>query len=191
MIHDLDIVLAFVDLPVEHVDAAGVACSASRRTLPTRLRFANGCVANLTVTGQSGADAKDSCVQRGDEHIVLDYREQKGYYIASPVGANRNRPFSRNYSQPRRAPSSASLACARGARAGTDRAGGTAQGGTRELCPLREKKTGTGSHRGIGSAGDRARVGDHPPDSGTVRLACRAAKGFSRESCRPRPRRRC
>ena len=51
MIHDLDIVLAFVDSPVEHVDAAGVrVLSKSEDIANARLRFANGCVANLTVS---------------------------------------------------------------------------------------------------------------------------------------------
>ena len=51
MIHDLDIVLTFVGSPVEHVDAAGVrVLSASEDIANARLRFANGCVANLTVS---------------------------------------------------------------------------------------------------------------------------------------------
>ena len=51
MIHDLDIVLAFVRSPVEQVDAAGVRVrSDSEDIANARLRFANGCVANLTVS---------------------------------------------------------------------------------------------------------------------------------------------
>ena len=51
MIHDLDIVLAFVKSPVTSVDAVGIpVLSKSEDIANARLRFANGCVANLTVS---------------------------------------------------------------------------------------------------------------------------------------------
>src|SRR5260221_13119134 len=51
MIHDLDVVLAFVKSPVTSVDAVGIpVLSASEDIANARLRFANGCVANLTVS---------------------------------------------------------------------------------------------------------------------------------------------
>ena len=84
MIHDLDIVLAFVDSPVEHVDAAGVrVLSKSEDIANSRLRFANGCVANLTVSRVSPEQMRKIRVfSGGDEpsYVSLDYREQKGYY---------------------------------------------------------------------------------------------------------------
>jgi len=49
MIHDLDVVLAFVKSPVASVDAVGIpVLSESEDIANARLRFANGCVANLT-----------------------------------------------------------------------------------------------------------------------------------------------
>ncbi|HEY9510627.1 MAG TPA: Gfo/Idh/MocA family oxidoreductase, partial [Verrucomicrobiae bacterium] len=51
MIHDLDVVLAFVKSPVTSVDSVGIpVLSKSEDIANTRLRFANGCVANLTVS---------------------------------------------------------------------------------------------------------------------------------------------
>jgi predicted dehydrogenase len=51
MIHDLDVVLAFVKSPVIAVDAVGIpVLSQSEDIANARLRFANGCVANLTAS---------------------------------------------------------------------------------------------------------------------------------------------
>ena len=84
MIHDLDIVLAFVCSPVEHIDAAGVrVLSASEDIANARLRFANGCVANLTVSRVSPESLRKIRVfSGGDEpgYVSLDYRGQEGYH---------------------------------------------------------------------------------------------------------------
>jgi len=84
MIHDLDIVLAFVRSPVEQIDAAGVrVLSASEDIANARLRFANGCVANLTVSRVSPESLRKIRVfSSGDapSYVSLDYREQKGYH---------------------------------------------------------------------------------------------------------------
>ena len=51
MIHDLDVVLAFVKSPVTSVDAVGIpVLSKTEDIANARLRFANGCVANLTAS---------------------------------------------------------------------------------------------------------------------------------------------
>ena len=84
MIHDLDIVLAFVRSPVEQVDAAGVrVLSDSEDIANARLRFANGCVANLTVSRVSPESLRKIRVFSGGDvpsYVSLDYREQKGYH---------------------------------------------------------------------------------------------------------------
>ncbi len=84
MIHDLDIVLAFVRSPVEQIDAAGVrVLSASEDIANARLRFANGCVANLTVSRVSPESLRKIRVFSGGNppnYVSLDYREQKGYH---------------------------------------------------------------------------------------------------------------
>ena len=51
MIHDLDLVLALVDSPIEAVDAVGAAVSSPYEDIANaRVRFANGCVAAITAS---------------------------------------------------------------------------------------------------------------------------------------------
>jgi predicted dehydrogenase len=83
MIHDLDIVLAFVKSPVTSVDAVGIpVLSKSEDIANARLRFANGCVANLTVSRVSPERMRKIRVFSGGpmtSYISLDYRAQEGY----------------------------------------------------------------------------------------------------------------
>jgi len=84
MIHDLDILLSFVKSRVEHIDAAGVrVLSGSEDIANARLRFANDCVANLTVSRVSPERLRKIRVFSSGEapsYVSLDYREQKGYH---------------------------------------------------------------------------------------------------------------
>jgi predicted dehydrogenase len=51
MVHDLDIILHFVNSPLVDVDAAGTAVLSDKVDITNaRLRFANGCVANITAS---------------------------------------------------------------------------------------------------------------------------------------------
>ena len=51
MIHDLDLVLALVDSPIQSVDAVGAAVSSANEDIANaRVRFANGCVAAITAS---------------------------------------------------------------------------------------------------------------------------------------------
>jgi predicted dehydrogenase len=83
MIHDLDVVLAFVKSPITHVDAVGIpVLSKSEDIANARLRFANGCVANLTVSRISPERMRKIRVFSGGamtSYISLDYRAQEGY----------------------------------------------------------------------------------------------------------------
>jgi len=83
MIHDLDVVLAFVKSPVTSVDAIGIpVLSKSEDIANARLRFANGCVANLTVSRVSPERMRKIRVFSGGpmtSYISLDYRAQEGY----------------------------------------------------------------------------------------------------------------
>jgi len=83
MIHDLDVVLAFVDSPVINVDAVGIpVLSASEDIANVRLRFRNGCVANLTASRISPERMRKIRVFSGGDHpsyISLDYRAQEGF----------------------------------------------------------------------------------------------------------------
>ncbi|HEX3623812.1 MAG TPA: Gfo/Idh/MocA family oxidoreductase [Verrucomicrobiae bacterium] len=84
MIHDLDVVLAFVKSPVTSVDAVGIpVLSKSEDIANARLRFANGCVANLTVSRVSRKRMREIRVFSGGKstpsYISLDYRAQEGF----------------------------------------------------------------------------------------------------------------
>lgn len=83
MIHDLDVVLAFVKSPVASVDAVGIpVLSTSEDIANARLRFANGCVANLTVSRVSPERMRKIRVFSGgatSSYISLDYRAQEGF----------------------------------------------------------------------------------------------------------------
>ena len=83
MIHDLDVVLAFVKSPVTAVDAVGIpVLSRSEDIANARLRFANGCVANLNVSRVSFQPMRKIRVFSGPTnpcYISLDYRAQEGF----------------------------------------------------------------------------------------------------------------
>jgi predicted dehydrogenase len=84
MIHDLDVVLAFVKSPVTSVDAVGIpVLSRSEDIANARLRFANGCVANLTASRVSPERMRKIRVFSGGattpSYISLDYRAQEGF----------------------------------------------------------------------------------------------------------------
>jgi len=83
MIHDLDVVLAFVKSPVVALDAVGVpVLSRSEDIANARLRFANGCVANLTASRVSPERLRKIRVFSGGatpSYVSLDYRAQEGY----------------------------------------------------------------------------------------------------------------
>jgi predicted dehydrogenase len=83
LIHDLDIVLAFVNSPVISVDAVGIpVLSTTEDIANARLRFANGCVANMTASRVSPERMRKIRVFSGGpvpSYISLDYRAQEGY----------------------------------------------------------------------------------------------------------------
>src|SRR5512136_1586795 len=74
MIHDLDVVLAFVKSPVASVEAVGIpVLSRSEDIANARLRFANGCVANLTVSRVSPERMRKIRVFSGGPGAVPSY----------------------------------------------------------------------------------------------------------------------
>ena len=83
MIHDLDVVLAFVKSPVTSVDGVGIpVLSKTEDIANVRLRFANGCVANLTASRISPDRMRKIRVFSGPTnpcYISLDYRLQEGF----------------------------------------------------------------------------------------------------------------
>jgi len=83
MIHDLDVLLAFVDSDVAEVRAAGVPILTSRIDIANaRIEFANGCVANLTASRVSGDRVRKMRFFQPGEYVSIDYAMQE----ASVVG---------------------------------------------------------------------------------------------------------
>jgi len=83
MIHDLDVVLAFVKSPVTAVEAVGIpVLSKTEDFANARLRFGNGCIANLNVSRVSAERLRKIRVFSGGaipSYISLDYRAQEGF----------------------------------------------------------------------------------------------------------------
>src|SRR5712692_4282290 len=80
---DLGVVLDFVKSPVTSVDAVGISVlSQSEDIANARLRFASGCVANLTASRISPERMRKIRVFSGPlnpSYISLDYRAQEGF----------------------------------------------------------------------------------------------------------------
>jgi predicted dehydrogenase len=79
MIHDLEVILHFVRSPVRSVDAVGVpVLSRDEDIANARLRFENGCVANVTASRISPERMRKIRVFQEDAYLSLDYQNQSG-----------------------------------------------------------------------------------------------------------------
>ncbi len=77
MIHDIDIILHLVKSPVKTVDASGVAVvSQSVDIANARIRFDNGCVANLTASRISQKKMRKLRLFQKDAYIAVDFLER-------------------------------------------------------------------------------------------------------------------
>lgn len=80
MIHDLEIILHLVKSPLVSMDAVGVPVLTRREDIANaRLRFENGCVANVTASRISDKKMRKIQVFHADGYISLDYQEQSGH----------------------------------------------------------------------------------------------------------------
>ena len=74
MIHDIDIILALVDSPVTDIDAVGTPVfSGSEDIANARLKFANGCVANVTASRVSLKTERTLRIFQPDMYIKVDH----------------------------------------------------------------------------------------------------------------------
>jgi predicted dehydrogenase len=82
MIHDLDIVLAMAQSPLETVDAVGFPVVGGHEDIANaRLQFASGCVANLTASRLALRADRKLKVIGATAYITVDYRKRKGLVI--------------------------------------------------------------------------------------------------------------
>ncbi|MEP6822968.1 MAG: gfo/Idh/MocA family oxidoreductase, partial [Chthoniobacterales bacterium] len=88
MIHDLEIILHLVRSPVQTIDAVGVpVLSRGEDIANARLRFENGCIANITSSRISPERMRKIRVFQEDAYLSLDYQTQTGeIYRRSATG---------------------------------------------------------------------------------------------------------
>lgn len=80
MIHDLEIVLHLVNSPIASIDAVGIPVLTRREDIANaRIRFENGCVANITASRISPERMRKIRVFQGDAYLSLDYQDQSGW----------------------------------------------------------------------------------------------------------------
>jgi len=78
MIHDLDVVLSLVPSEVAAIDAVGVPVLTGRVDIANaRLRFANGCIANLTASRISRDRVRKIRFFQPAAYVSIDYAAQK------------------------------------------------------------------------------------------------------------------
>jgi predicted dehydrogenase len=78
MIHDLDIALSLVGAEVETIEAVGVPVLTGRVDIANaRLRFANGCIANITASRISRDRVRKIRFFQPSAYVSIDYAAQK------------------------------------------------------------------------------------------------------------------
>jgi len=74
MIHDLDVILSLVKSPLVHFDASGVAVISNEPDIANaRLKFENGCVANVTASRISQKKMRKMRLFQRDAYISIDF----------------------------------------------------------------------------------------------------------------------
>ena len=89
MIHDLDIILALVKSEVSAIEAVGVPVLTDKFDIANaRLRFASGCIANVTASRISRERVRKIRFFQTDAYISIDYAEQsvEGYRLKRREG---------------------------------------------------------------------------------------------------------
>src|SRR5205823_3495654 len=78
MIHDLDVVLSLVGADVESIEAVGVPVLTGRVDIANaRLRFTNGCIANVTASRISRDRVRKIRFFQPSAYLSIDYAAQK------------------------------------------------------------------------------------------------------------------
>src|SRR6266446_7488862 len=87
MIHDLEIILHLVRSPVKNIDAVGVpVLSRGEDIANARIRFENGCIANITASRISPERMRKIRVFQEDVYLSLDYQNQTGEMYRRTAG---------------------------------------------------------------------------------------------------------
>ncbi len=82
MIHDLEIILHLVRSPLSSMDPVGISVLGRGEDIANvRIRFENGCVANLTASRISQDRVRKIRVFQENAYLSLDYKNQTGYLL--------------------------------------------------------------------------------------------------------------
>jgi predicted dehydrogenase len=94
MIHDLEVVLHLVRSPVKSIDAVGIpVLSKGEDIANARIRFENGCVANITASRVSPEKMRKIRIFTQDKaYVSLDYQNQTGEIFRLVNGAITRNP---------------------------------------------------------------------------------------------------
>ena len=89
MIHDLDVVLSFVDSPVTDVRAVGLPVLSDKTDIANvRLEFANGCVANFTASRVSTEKVRKLRFFQPRQYFSIDFAHQELLFIDVSAAAS-------------------------------------------------------------------------------------------------------
>jgi predicted dehydrogenase len=93
MIHDLDLVLALVDSPIESVDAVGAAVASPHEDIANaRIRFASGAVATITASRISARTERRMRIFAQDGYVAVDFANRRLTVIARGTGTGQPVP---------------------------------------------------------------------------------------------------
>ena len=98
MIHDIDIILNFVKSDMESLDVVGLPVITDKADIAnTRIRFKNGCVANITASRVSQERMRKITIYQHDVYVSIDYAHQNVTVFRKqvPAGSGKNRELPR------------------------------------------------------------------------------------------------
>lgn len=86
MIHDIDIIASLVRAPVERVEAVGVPVLTDKPDIANaRIKFANGCIANVTSSRVSIKRERKVRFFQPDAYISIDYDQRRAQIFHKPA----------------------------------------------------------------------------------------------------------
>jgi predicted dehydrogenase len=86
MIHDIDVIASLVRSPVERVEAVGVPVLTDKPDIANaRIKFANGCIANVTASRVSLKRERKVRFFQADAYISIDYDQRRAQVYHKPA----------------------------------------------------------------------------------------------------------
>jgi predicted dehydrogenase len=86
MIHDIDVIASLVRAPVERVEAVGVPVLTDKPDIANaRIKFANGCIANVTASRVSLKRERKVRFFQPDAYISIDYDQRRAQIYHKPA----------------------------------------------------------------------------------------------------------